>query len=73
MSRAVLRARTILFAAGVAGALAFGARQTVAAPPRCPLTAFGSCSTQESCERTCTRAGLTVAGGCVNGCCYCNF
>lgn len=74
MSNLIRTARTGLFAAAVAAALGFGASQALAAPPRpCPLTAFGSCSNQANCERTCERAGYPVGQGCVNGCCYCQF
>lgn len=73
MSRPIRRVRNVLFAAGVAAALGFGASQAVASPPPCPLTSFGSCSNQANCERTCERAGYPVGRGCVEGCCYCQF
>jgi hypothetical protein len=74
MSKTIRTVKGSLFGLGVAAALGFGATQALAAPPPpCPLTSFGSCSTQANCERTCERAGYPVGRGCDGGCCYCLF
>lgn len=74
MSRTIRTTRASLFALAVCGALGFGASASLAAPPRCPLTTIGKCTSQEQCVRNCASFNVPPGSGtCTNGCCYCPF
>lgn len=76
MARKIERLRALLFSVAVGGALMFGARTALAAPPSektCPDFSIGRCTNQVGCQLHCNSrypgAGLT--GLCENGCCFC--
>ncbi|HEU0080239.1 MAG TPA: hypothetical protein VFQ76_21510 [Longimicrobiaceae bacterium] len=68
MTRILARAARWTLSAGVAGALAFGATQAVAAPTD-PVAEVGLCR-DSTCRTFCQTIGYGT-GWCVNGDCFC--
>jgi len=74
-------ARRLIFAAGTAAALAFGARAALARPapaPPCGGSSVGRCLSTSDCKATCQQLGFPITEAhCVytggQGCCYCGI
>lgn len=76
MSRRISILRNALFAAGVAGALAFGARAASAGAPVAVCadpTAEGTCFSQSDCRKICNRLSNGLIAHCDlnSSCCDC--
>jgi hypothetical protein len=69
MQRTLARAGRWTLAVGVAGALAFGGTQAVAAPATGPVDVVGLCS-DKTCRTFCQTVGFGT-GWCRDGECFC--
>ncbi|HEX2189079.1 MAG TPA: hypothetical protein VHG51_09300 [Longimicrobiaceae bacterium] len=69
MSRTLARTGRWTLAAGIAGALAFGSTQALAAPAAGVTDAVGTCS-DRTCRTICQTIGFGT-GWCMNGDCFC--